>query len=358
MIEVKNLKKSFDGNTILQNVNFTVNKGDSIAIIGGSGCGKSTLLRCLNLLTVPEEGEIIFDNQNILDKETDIDAYRQRVGMVFQHFNLFEHLNVLENMILVPIKVLKMDQAEAIQKAEKILDRVGMLNRKYRMPGALSGGQKQRVAIARALMMEPDVMLFDEPTSALDPNMVDEVESVIKDLIDNGMTAVIVTHEMRFAEKISNRTIFLAEQGIYEEGPSEQIFNSPKRELTKQFIYRARMYSSDLSKDTIDYYSLLSEIRGFAANYGFSEAQFGGLRSVFDEILMPLINLDYACTLQFVASETGDGHKLSMIFPDIKSDPLTMEVLDAIGLKLLKSYVKDVSSETNSDAQWEVSVII
>jgi len=358
MIEVKNLKKSFGSNTILENVSFTVNDGDSIVIIGGSGCGKSTLLRCLNHLIVPEQGEILFNGQNILDKKTDIDEYRRHVGMVYQHFNLFEHLNIMENMILAPMKVLHMSRDEAVAKAETLLDRVGMLNRKFRMPDALSGGQKQRVAIARTLMMEPDMILFDEPTSALDPTMVDEVESVIKNLIDNGMTSVIVTHEMRFAEKISNRTIFLAEKGIYEEGPSAQIFSAPQRELTRQFIYRSRLFSKDVDITTIDYYSLLSELRAFVMPYGCNAKQASAIKSVFDEILMPLLKSVEKCTIRFVCSESGSGHKLILAFPTVTEDPLQMPQLDAIGLKLLKQYVETVSSALNSEGKWEVTVVL
>jgi len=358
MIEVKNLKKSFYGNTILENVNFTVNDGDSIAIIGGSGCGKSTLLRCLNHLIVPEEGEILFNGTNILDKSTNIDEYRRHVGMVYQHFNLFSHLNVMENMILAPMKVLKLSQDEAVARAEKLLDKVGMLNRKYRMPSDLSGGQKQRVAIARTLMMEPSMILFDEPTSALDPTMVDEVESVIRNLINGGMTSVIVTHEMRFAEKISGRTLFLAEKGIYEEGPSEQIFNSPQRELTRQFVYRSRLFLRELDQKTIDYYALLSEVRAFVMPYGCNARQNAGIKSVFDEILMPLLKHLGKGAIQMVCNETGQGHKLTLAYPAADSDPLAMPAVDSISLKLLNQYVDSITSAKNSDGVWEITATL
>jgi len=358
VIEVKNLTKSFDGNTILQNVSFTVNDGDSLAIIGGSGCGKSTLLRCLNLLTVPDSGEILYNGQNILNKGTDIDGYRRRIGMVYQHFNLFEHLNIMENMILAPMKVLKLSQDEAVARAEALLDRVGMLSRKYRMPSALSGGQKQRVAIARSLMMEPDLMLFDEPTSALDPTMVDEVESVIRKLIQGGMTSVIVTHELRFAEKISNRAIFLAEKGIYEEGSSEQIFASPQRELTKQFIYRSRLFSRELNYRDFDYYSLLSELRAFAAPYGLSPRQSTCLTSCFDELLLPLLENGCGCSLQLVCSESGKGHRLTAEFPTLQSDPFTLPFLDTFSVALLSRYAESLVSEVNAAGHRAVTVTL
>jgi len=358
MIEVKNLTKSFGNHTILKNISFTVNDGDSVVIIGGSGCGKSTLLRCLNHLVVPEEGEILFNGKNILDKKADIDAYRTRIGMVYQHFNLFEHLNVMENMILAPMKVLHLSKEEAVSRAETLLDKVGMLNRKYRDPAALSGGQKQRVAIARTLMMQPDMILFDEPTSALDPTMVDEVERVIKNLIQNGMTSVIVTHEMRFAEKISNRTIFLAEKGIYEEGPSEQLFTAPKRELTRQFIYRSRLFTKEVDIAGIDYRSLVSELRNFASSYGCTADQEQGIKSCIDEILMPLLTAKYNGIVQFNCSETGAGHKLIFEFPSLKENPLETSLLDAVGLQLLGQYTQSISSDINADKNREITVVL
>ena len=202
MIKVRGLSKSYDGNLIFENVSFDITKGSTTVIIGGSGCGKSTLLRCINRLETPDAGSIEIDGENILAPEANLDQIRRKLGMVYQSFNLFSHLNVMENMILAPMKVSGMSQSEAIRQAEELLALVGMENRRYHMPSQLSGGQKQRVAIARALAMKPEVMLFDEPTSALDPTMVDEVESVIRRLVDAGMTSMIVTHEMRFAKTL------------------------------------------------------------------------------------------------------------------------------------------------------------
>ena len=248
LIQVKNLKKHYNKGTLraLDDVSVDVNKGDVMVVIGPSGSGKSTLLRSLNLMEVPTDGEIIFHNIDITKKsfinkqgkkeKVDINLHRQKMGMVFQHFNLFPHKTILENMILAPVKVLKMPKAEAEVKALALLKRVGLEDRAGAYPIQLSGGQKQRVAIVRALMMEPEVMLFDEPTSALDPEMVGEVLSVMKELAHEGMTMVVVTHEMGFAREVGNRVLFMDEGVIVEEGTPEEIFNNPTQQRTKDFL--------------------------------------------------------------------------------------------------------------------------
>ena len=236
MINVKNLQKNFEGVEVLKGIDVTINKGDVVCVIGPSGSGKSTFLRCLNLLEKPTGGEIIFEGENLLDKKVDINKHRQKMGMVFQQFNLFPHMSVLENLICAPVMLKKMPKAEAVEKAMNLLTRVGLGDRAGSYPNQLSGGQKQRVAIVRALCMEPDVMLFDEPTSALDPEMVGEVLDVMKELAKEGMTMVVVTHEMGFAREVSNRVLFLDEGLIAEEGSPEQIFNEPKCERLQSFL--------------------------------------------------------------------------------------------------------------------------
>ena len=236
MISVKNLKKNFEGVEVLKGIDVTINKGDVVCVIGPSGSGKSTFLRCLNLLEKPTGGEIIFDGENLLDKKVDINKHRQKMGMVFQQFNLFPHMSVLENLICAPVMLKKMPKNEAIEKAMNLLNRVGLGDRADSYPNQLSGGQKQRVAIVRALCMEPEVMLFDEPTSALDPEMVGEVLDVMKELAKEGMTMVVVTHEMGFAREVSNRVLFLDEGLIAEEGSPQQIFNEPKCERLQSFL--------------------------------------------------------------------------------------------------------------------------
>ena len=248
LIQVRNLKKHYNKGTIraLDDVTVDVNKGDVMVVIGPSGSGKSTLLRSLNLMEVPTDGEIIFHNIDITKKsfinkqgkkeKVDINLHRQKMGMVFQHFNLFPHKTILENMILAPVKVLKMPKAEAEAKALALLKRVGLEDRAGAYPIQLSGGQKQRVAIVRALMMEPEVMLFDEPTSALDPEMVGEVLNVMKELAHEGMTMVVVTHEMGFAKEVGNRVLFMDEGKILEEGTPAEVFGSPKHPRLQDFL--------------------------------------------------------------------------------------------------------------------------
>lgn len=238
MISIRNLKKSFGDNLVFENVNLEINKGDAVVIIGGSGCGKSTMLRCINRLEVPDQGQILIDGQDILAPNADVETIRRKLGMVYQSFNLFSHLNVMENMILAPMKVLGQSKDEAIREAERLLEMVGMENRRYHMPNQLSGGQKQRVAIARALAMEPEVLLFDEPTSALDPQMVGEVLSVMRKLANEGLTMMIVTHEMAFARDVSNHVVYMAGGVIVEEGDPQQVFGNPKSEQTKEFLGR------------------------------------------------------------------------------------------------------------------------
>ena len=248
LIEVKNLKKYYNKGEIkaLDDVSVSIARGDVMVVIGPSGSGKSTLLRSLNLLEVPTAGEIIFDGVDITKKKVkdaagkwvklDLDRHRQKMGMVFQHFNLFPHMTILDNMTLAPVQVKHMPKAEAEQKAKALLDRVGLGDRAEAYPIQLSGGQKQRVAIVRALMMEPDVMLFDEPTSALDPEMVGEVLEVMKELAQEGMTMVVVTHEMGFAREVGNRVLFMADGKLVEQGTPAEIFDHPENPRLQDFL--------------------------------------------------------------------------------------------------------------------------
>ncbi len=236
MIKVENLQKSFKGTEVLKGMNVEINKGDVVCVIGPSGAGKSTFLRCLNMLEKPTGGHIIFEGDDLMDRRVNLDVHRQKMGMVFQQFNLFPHMTVLENMTCAPVMLKKKTKEEAEKKAMELLGRIGLADRAGSYPRQLSGGQKQRVAIVRALCMEPDVMLFDEPTSALDPEMVGEVLDVMKKLAAEGMTMVVVTHEMGFAREVSNRVLFLADGIIMEEGSPEQIFEHPQTERLKNFL--------------------------------------------------------------------------------------------------------------------------
>ena len=238
LIVVKDVKKYYKGEVIkaLDGINLTINEGEVVVIIGPSGSGKSTMLRCLNLLEIPTDGEIIFEGENLLGKKTNIDKHRQKMGMVFQHFNLFPHMTVMKNMTIAPTKLKIKNKEEAEAKAKELLEVVNLADRAEAYPKQLSGGQKQRIAIARALCMDPEVMLFDEPTSALDPEMVGEVLSVMKDLARRGMTMAVVTHEMAFARDVATRVIFMDVGRIIEEGTPEEIFEHPKNQRLKDFL--------------------------------------------------------------------------------------------------------------------------
>ena len=236
MINIKNLQKTFGKNEVLKGIDLEIEAGEVVVIIGPSGSGKSTFLRCLNQLEEASSGDIIIDCANLTDKNTDINQVRQHIGMVFQHFNLFPHLSILENIVLAPTDLGRLSKDEAEKKALELLERVGLADKKDAYPDSLSGGQKQRVAIARALAMNPDIMLFDEPTSALDPEMVGDVLGVMKDLAKQGMTMVIVTHEMGFAKEVANRVMFIDGGNFLEDGSPEQVFENPQNPRTKDFL--------------------------------------------------------------------------------------------------------------------------
>ena len=235
-ILVEHLVKKYGDNTVLNDINVSINEGDVVCVIGPSGSGKSTFLRCLNQLEEASSGDIIIDGANLTDKNTDINQVRQHIVMVFQHFNLFPHLSILENIVLAPTDLGRLSKDEAEKKALELLERVGLADKKDAYPDSLSGGQKQRVAIARALAMNPDIMLFDEPTSALDPEMVGDVLGVMKDLAKQGMTMVIVTHEMGFAKEVANRVMFIDGGNFLEDGSPEQVFENPQNPRTKDFL--------------------------------------------------------------------------------------------------------------------------
>lgn len=236
MLKVKNLNKSFNNKKILKNITFNVEKGDRLAIIGPSGCGKSTFLRCLNMLETPDSGDIIFDNINLMNNKNKLSEIRRHIGMVFQSFNLFLNLTVLENIILAPTKLKIMNKTESIKEAKKLLKRFNLIDKINNYPKELSGGEKQRVAIIRTLIMKPKIILFDEPTSALDPEMVNEVEDVIKTIAFEGMTMIIVSHEMKFIKNVATQVMFLKDGSILEYGTPKEIFESSKNEELKKFI--------------------------------------------------------------------------------------------------------------------------
>ena len=240
LIEIKNLKKSYGDHVVLDGINTTIKKGEVIAIVGPSGCGKSTFLRSLNKLERPEAGEIVFEGTDILDKKTNINKVRQKIGMVFQQFNLFPNKTALQNIMLAPMKLKGVSADDSKNRAMELLERVGLLEKAEAYPDSLSGGQKQRIAIARTMAMNPDVILFDEPTSALDPEMVGEVLEIMRELARDGMTMIVVTHEMGFARDVASRVIFIDQGNIREDSAPEEFFENPKNERLKEFLSKVR----------------------------------------------------------------------------------------------------------------------
>ena len=268
MIQVNHLKKTYsNGLEVLKDVNATIGKGEVISIIGPSGTGKSTFLRCLNLLETPSSGSITVNGEDLLSPKTDVSRLRQKMGMVFQSFNLFNHLSIMDNLCIGPVKLLGKTRKEAEERAMELLAMVGLAEKAGAMPSQLSGGQKQRIAIARCLSMDPQIILFDEPTSALDPTMVSEVLGVIRTLAKQGMTMVIVTHEMRFARDVSTRIFYMDQGVVYEEGTPEQIFENPQKERTRIFINRIRDYNYQIHSANYDLYQLQAGISQFCDKY-------------------------------------------------------------------------------------------
>ena len=284
MIRICHLQKKYGSSVILNDVNVTVNDGDVISIIGASGCGKSTFLRCLNLLETPTSGQIFLDDREITAKGFPKSELHKEIGMVFQSFNLFGHLTVVENVMFGPVTVLKRPRAEVYPEAMELLARVGLADRALRYPDELSGGQKQRVAIARALAMKPRVLLFDEPTSALDPTLVREVELVIRSLAEEGYTMLIVTHEMRFAREAANRTFYMDEKGIYEEGTPEELFDRPKREKTRKFVRRLRCLEEHITSRDFDFIAMSSRIIDFGYRHLMPRQMIRNASVLFEEL--------------------------------------------------------------------------
>jgi len=289
MITISNLKKSFDDLEVISGITTTIEKGEVITVIGPSGTGKSTFLRAINMLDPPTSGKIEFEGRCLMDKQTNINEVRKKMGMVFQGFNLFGHLSVLNNLCVGQIKLLKMSRHEAELNAHELLKTVGLSEKANSYPDELSGGQKQRVAIARCLSMKPVIMLFDEPTSALDPTMVGEVTAVIKRLALEGMTMAIVTHEMEFARNVSTRILYMDEGGIYEEGSPVEIFEAPKREKTKIFINRLKSFRYDISSKDFDYIELSNNLINFCHSHYLSRADTNKAHLLIEELTMNLI---------------------------------------------------------------------
>ena len=343
MIEIKHLSKKYSDSFILKDISAVINNGDVIAVIGPSGVGKSTFIRCLNLLVTPTGGQIIIDGKDITAEGTDVSKARCKIGMVFQHFNLFKNMTVLENVIFPQVDVLGRSRQEACDKAVENLKAVGMYDRLLKYPTSLSGGQQQRVAIARTLSMDPDIILFDEPTSALDPTLVGEVEYIIEKLAQQGRTMVIVTHEMQFARKVADRIFYLDEGIIYEEGTPEKIFTKPEREKTKRFVMGSRFTDIELSRTTTDIPEIFSKIAIFASQLDLNVNAVNRLQTIFEElcleILLPGLKDGDRVHMMMESSEQREAVNIKICYD---GEPVTEKSLDSVAGKLVKHAADEI----------------
>ena len=330
LIKIEHLRKVYPDVTPLQDVCAEINRGDVISVIGPSGTGKSTLLRCLNRLEEPTSGRVILDGEVITDPKCNITGVRRRMGMVFQSFNLFNNLTVIGNVIDAPVQLLKTPKAQALREGMELLERVGLREKAQSFPEELSGGQKQRVAIARAIAMKPDILLFDEPTSALDPTMVGEVLAVIRSLADEGMTMLIVTHEMKFAREISSRVFYMDEGGIYEEGTPEQIFDRPQREKTRQFIRRLKTLNIEIPSAETDWDGMLRKLEQFSRDAMLDRSTRRNMMLTFEELVIQCIfprvrrnQQSFPVRVRVEHSNADGGTDIDLFWGGARYDPLT-----------------------------------
>jgi polar amino acid transport system ATP-binding protein len=343
MITVKHLQKTFGDLHVLVDVNAEIEKGEVVSIIGPSGTGKSTFLRCLNLLETPSGGEIFFDGTPVLDKKTDINDIRKRMGMVFQNFNLFSHLSVLENCVKPQMQLLKKNRTDAEADAKALLDMVGLLSKTNAYPAQLSGGQKQRVAIARCMAMNPEVILFDEPTSALDPTMVGEVLTVIKNLAEEGMTMLVVTHEMNFARNVSSRIFYMDEGVIYEAGPPQDIFDKPQKEKTRAFILRLKNFHYDMPESGFDYVEFLNSVDNFCAKNSVERQKRNKINHVAEELALTLLrprNVNMSLVLQF--PENQESYEVVIEYDGASYNPLEDNEADEMAVKIARGAAQNI----------------
>ncbi|MBQ0024396.1 MAG: ABC transporter permease subunit [Bacteroidales bacterium] len=354
IIRISHLKKSYeDGFEVLKDINAEIRKGEVISIIGPSGTGKSTFLRCLNLLESPTSGSIVIDGQDILAPGADVPALRQKMGMVFQSFNLFNGKTILENVCFAPIRLLKKEPAEAEKEALELLKMVGLAEKADALPEQLSGGQKQRVAIARALAMHPQILLFDEPTSALDPTMVSEVLGVMRTLARNGMTMMVVTHEMRFAKEVCNRVFFMNEGYIYEEGTPQQIFENPQKEKTRVFINQIRECRYEINSENYDFYEMMARIDTFCERYNFDEKLRGSIAHLVEESLLVI-----SCR-KGVEVKVSYSEKTSEVEVQIKSpEAVPEDILDREENFIQASIIRGMSRSVKVEPDGEGSIFV
>jgi len=361
MIRIENLTKNFGDLEVLKGVTTEIQKGEVISIIGPSGCGKSTFLRCLNLLETPTGGAIFVGGEELTAPGFDAGAIRQKMNMVFQSFNLFAHLTTLENLTLAPMKLKGESKEDAEAYAMSLLRTVGLAERADYFPHELSGGQKQRVAIARCLAMKPEVILFDEPTSALDPTMVSEVLSVIRKLASEGLTMLIVTHEMDFARDVSNRVIFMDQGKVHEEGTPDVIFDNPTQEKTRNFIYRVKTFNARVNSADVDIFALHGELEFFCEKHFLSKAASFNLQLITEELIQLLLS-DLSAGRGFdMTVDFNEAHRIlsmSLKLDEGVDDPLSRTDEDAELALLLIKNLSVVTRTEIVDGRWAISLQI
>lgn len=358
MITIKNLRKEYESVTPLTDVNAEIKDGEVISVIGPSGTGKSTLLRCINMLEKPTSGQIFVDGEDVTDKKCRLHLVRQKMGMVFQSFNLFENKNIIENIMAAPVTLLGKSRQEAYDRGMELLQTVGLADKALAFPDELSGGQKQRAAIARTLAMNPKIILLDEPTSALDPTMVGEVLTVIKSLAKQGLTMLIVTHEMQFAKDVSTRVFYMDEGVIYEDGTPQQIFENPQKEKTRQFIKRLKIFEEIIESESYDFIGINTSIEEFGRKHCFNQRTVNALQVVFEEIcvqsLLPHFRENIFVKLNIEFSEATGEVEMRIYFRgefDLEND------CDMISRKLAENVTSSLTLEKTDDTDYP-SVII
>ena len=351
MIRIEHLRKEYPTAVPLKDVNVEIHKGDVVSVIGPSGTGKSTLIRCINLLDKPTSGKIFIDGEEITAKGSDVARIRRKMGMVFQHFNLFPHMTVIENIMAAPMDLLGKSKQEAYEKGIDLLRKVGLADKAMNYPDVMSGGQKQRVAIARTLAMEPEIILFDEPTSALDPTMIGEVQAVIRDLAKQGITMIIVTHEMKFAREICNRVFYMDQGGIYEDGTPEQIFDNPQKERTRQFIRHLKVLEYPITSKDFDFIGFNTQIEEFGRKNRISQRTIYNIQAYIEEMCVQIILLQMKAPFETLVtieySEEKDNADVVVRYSGESFDPLQTD--NELSLLIAKNATENIVYSYDSE---------